>query len=79
MSSATTCPSQQWAGDAYDNDLVEAVKRFQLRHGLDATGSVDAQTFKALNVPVGERMKQLEASLERLLGMDFTFASATSW
>jgi L,D-transpeptidase YcbB len=62
------------AGDSYDNDVVEAVKRFQLRHGLDATGSVGAQTVKALNVPVGDRMKQLEASLERLLGMDFTFA-----
>jgi L,D-transpeptidase YcbB len=64
----------KWAGDAYDSDLVEAVKRFQLRHGIDATGSVGAQTLKALNVPVGDRIKQLEASLERLQGMDFTFA-----
>ena len=62
------------AGDAYDADVVEAVKRFQLRHGLDATGSVGAQTLKALNVPVGDRIKQLEASLQRLLGMDFIFA-----
>ena len=62
------------AGDAYDGDVVEAVKRFQLRHGLEATGSVGAQTLKALNVPVGDRMQQLEASLERLLGMDFIFA-----
>jgi murein L,D-transpeptidase YcbB/YkuD len=62
------------AGDSYDGDVVEAVKRFQLRHGLEATGSVGAQTLKALNVPVGDRMQQLEASLERLLGMDFTFA-----
>jgi L,D-transpeptidase YcbB len=64
----------KWAGDAYDNDLVEAVKHFQLRHGLAPTGSVGAQTLKALNVPVGDRVKQLEASLERLQGMDFTFA-----
>jgi murein L,D-transpeptidase YcbB/YkuD len=61
-------------GDSYDADLTDAVKRFQLRHGLDATGSVGAQTLKALNVPVGDRIKQLEASLERLLGMDFIFA-----
>ena len=27
-----------------------------------------------MNVPVAARMKQLEASVERLLGMDFTFA-----
>jgi len=64
----------KWAGDAYDADLVDAVKRFQLRHGLDATGTVGAQTLKALNVPVGDRIKQLEASLERLLGTDFVFA-----
>ena len=61
-------------GEAYDAPVVDAVKRFQLRHGLEATGSVDARTLKALNVTVAERIKQLEASLERLLGMDFVFA-----
>jgi murein L,D-transpeptidase YcbB/YkuD len=62
------------AGDLYDADVVEAVKRLQLRHGLDATGAVGAQTLRPLNVPVGDRIKQLEASLQRLFGMDFTFA-----
>ena len=61
-------------GDTYDDALADAVKRFQLRHGLEATGSVDARTLRALNVPVAARIKQLEASLERLLGMDFIFA-----
>jgi murein L,D-transpeptidase YcbB/YkuD len=67
-------PPDQEAGDVYDAAVVEGIKRFQLRHGLDATGSVGAQTLKALNVPVAERIKQLEASVERLLGMDFIFA-----
>ena len=67
-------PANQEAGDVYDSAVVEGVKRFQLRHGLDATGAVGAQTLKAMNVPVGDRIKQLEASLERLLGFDFTFA-----
>ncbi|MBV1698780.1 MAG: L,D-transpeptidase family protein [Hyphomicrobiales bacterium] len=67
-------PVAQETGDAYDADVIEGVKRFQLRHGLEATGSVSAQTLKALNVPVAARLKQLEASLERLLGMDFVFA-----
>src|SRR6202040_3608201 len=62
------------AGDAYDEAVVEGVKRFQLRHGLEATGSINAPTLRALNVPVAARIKQLEASLERLLGMDFIFA-----
>lgn len=62
------------AGDRYDDAVTEAVKKFQLRHGLDATGSVNAQTLKALNVPVAERIKQLGASLQRLIGTDFLFA-----
>ena len=62
------------AGDSYDVAVVEAVKRFQVRHGLDAAGSVNAPTLRAMNVPVAARIKQLEASVERLLGMDFTFA-----
>src|SRR5215469_11413367 len=44
------------AGDSYDAALAEGVKRFQLRHGLDVTGSVNAATLKALNVPVGLRI-----------------------
>jgi murein L,D-transpeptidase YcbB/YkuD len=65
---------EQEQGDAYDAPVIDAIKRFQLRHGLEGTGTVDARTLKALNVPVAERIKQLEASLERLLGMDFVFA-----
>ena len=61
-------------GDSYDAALVDAVKHFQLRHGLEANGSVGPQTLRALNVPVAARIQQLEASLERLLGMDFVFA-----
>jgi murein L,D-transpeptidase YcbB/YkuD len=67
-------PPDQESGDVYDAAVAAGVKRFQLRHGLDATGGVGAQTLKALNVPVGDRIKQLEASVERLLGMDFIFA-----
>jgi murein L,D-transpeptidase YcbB/YkuD len=65
---------EQEEGEAYDAALVDAIKRFQLRHGLDVTGSVNAPTLRALNVPVAARIKQLEASIERLLGMDFVFA-----
>ncbi len=67
-------PAKDVEGDSYDAAVTEGVKRFQLRHGLEATGAVGAQTLKAMNVPVGERIKQLEASLNRLLGMDFQFA-----
>jgi L,D-transpeptidase YcbB len=65
---------EQEAGDIYDASVIDGVRRFQMRHGLDGTGSVDARTLRALNAPVAHRIKQLEASLERLLGMDFVFA-----
>jgi L,D-transpeptidase YcbB len=61
------------AAGTYDDALAETVKRFQLRHGLAATGSVTPRTLAALNVPVQKRIKQLAASLERLANMNFAF------
>jgi murein L,D-transpeptidase YcbB/YkuD len=57
----------------YDGVVAEAIKRFQVRHGLAATGMVTPRTLAALNVPVQKRIKQLEASLERLANMNFAF------
>ena len=61
------------ATGAYDETVAEAIKRFQVRHGLAATGTVTPRTLAALNVPVQKRIKQLEASLERLQNMNFGF------
>jgi len=61
------------ASGPYDDVLAEAVKRFQARHGLAATGTVTPRTLAALNIPVQARIKQLEASLERLANMSFPF------
>jgi murein L,D-transpeptidase YcbB/YkuD len=61
------------ASGPYDDVLAEAVKRFQVRHGLAATGMVTPRTLAALNVPVQKRIRQLEASLERLANMSFGF------
>jgi murein L,D-transpeptidase YcbB/YkuD len=57
----------------FDDIVAESVKRFQVRHGLAATGSVTPRTLAALNVPVQKRIRQLEASLERLANMNFAF------
>jgi murein L,D-transpeptidase YcbB/YkuD len=62
------------SGETYDADVVEGVKRFQLRHGLETTGSVGPRTLEAINVPIARRIRQLSASLARLVGMDFQFA-----
>ncbi|MDB5515277.1 MAG: hypothetical protein JWQ17_2035 [Tardiphaga sp.] len=61
------------ASGPYDDILAAAVKRFQARHGLAATGMMTPRTLAALNVPVKKRIQQLEASLERVINMNFGF------
>jgi murein L,D-transpeptidase YcbB/YkuD len=61
------------ASGPFDETVIEAVKRFQVRHGLAATGTVTPRTLAALNVPVRKRIRQLEASLERVDTMNFAF------
>jgi L,D-transpeptidase YcbB len=61
------------ASGPYDEAVAEAIKRFQARHGLALTGTMTPRTLAALNVSVHKRIKQLEASLERLENMKFSF------
>jgi L,D-transpeptidase YcbB len=60
-------------GETYDATVMAAVRRFQARHGLEETGTIGPKTLAALNVPVGKRVRQLAASLDRLSAMDFQF------
>jgi murein L,D-transpeptidase YcbB/YkuD len=52
--------------DLYQGALVEAVKRFQSRHGLDPDGRLDKTTLEQLNTPLRVRVRQLELALESL-------------
>lgn len=61
------------ASGAFDQDLADGVKRFQARHGLALTGTMTPRTLAAMNVTVQKRIKQLEASLERLENTNFSF------
>lgn len=58
-------PASESQGVLFGEILTEAVRRFQARHGLTADGVVGAKTLAELNVPIGERIRQLAASLER--------------
>jgi murein L,D-transpeptidase YcbB/YkuD len=51
--------------DLFDDAVTTAVTRFQQRHGLEATGKVDEETLAELNVPVQDRIQQIELNLER--------------
>ena len=50
----------------YDDALVAAVESFQSRHGLKADGVVGKQTLTALNIPISQRIQQIELNMERL-------------
>jgi murein L,D-transpeptidase YcbB/YkuD len=49
----------------YDPGLARAVQAFQRRHGLHPDGVVGGATRDALNVPVGERLAQLQLAREQ--------------
>jgi murein L,D-transpeptidase YcbB/YkuD len=49
-----------------DDDLRDAVIRFQERNGLRADGNVTLKTVERLNISVGERIASLSLNLERL-------------
>ena len=53
------------SGTVYQGELVTAVKHFQERHGLDATGRLDPQTIGELNTPLRKRVIQLQLTLDR--------------
>ena len=50
----------------YQGALVDAVKAFQSRHGLDADGVIGAGTLAELNVSPSARVQQIALTMERL-------------
>jgi L,D-transpeptidase YcbB len=49
----------------YEGALVDAVRAFQIRHGLAADGKVGPLTFAELRMPLSARAEQIRLSLER--------------
>jgi L,D-transpeptidase YcbB len=50
----------------YDSLLVEAVKRFQFRHGLTPDGVIGARTVEALNMRVEDKIAAIRVNQERV-------------
>ncbi len=60
-------------GDLYDGPVVDAVRRFQERHGLSPDGNIGPRTIRALRVPLSRRVVQLQLALERLRWLPHRF------
>jgi murein L,D-transpeptidase YcbB/YkuD len=58
----------------YSGALVEGVRHFQVRHGLEPDGVLGSATLRALNVPLGQRVRQIELTLERWRWAPHSFA-----
>jgi len=58
----------------YADSLVDAVKRFQSRHGLAPDGIIGPLTLNALNVPLAQRVRQMELTLERWRWLTHAFS-----
>jgi murein L,D-transpeptidase YcbB/YkuD len=59
----------------YGGPLVDAVKRFQRRHGLSDDGRIGAGTIERLNDPLADRVRQLGFALERWRWLPAEFSS----
>jgi len=70
-------PSSVTVGEGsqiFSGEVVEGVKRFQNRHGLEAEGKLGPQTITELNRPMSDRVDQLRFSLERWRWLPHGFA-----
>jgi murein L,D-transpeptidase YcbB/YkuD len=49
----------------YDETVKLAVEHFQVRYGIEVDGIIGPQTRAAMNVPIEDRIKQMQLNLER--------------
>ncbi|WP_299347379.1 L,D-transpeptidase family protein [uncultured Maritalea sp.] len=52
--------------DKFDQDVEDAVRLLQARHGLRTTGIIDQETMITMNVPATEKLTQLRLNLLRV-------------
>ena len=50
----------------YTGNIVAGVKKFQQRHGLNSDGVIGKGTVAAINMPLSQRVTQIELAMERL-------------
>lgn len=58
-------PENDIGGNVFDDQLTDAVKNFQIRHGLKADGAVGDDTRTVLNISPEMRAKQMAINMQR--------------
>ena len=51
--------------EKFDDDLKQAVIRYQETHGFNPTGVLEPSHGKSMNIPVSKRIEQIRLSLQR--------------
>jgi murein L,D-transpeptidase YcbB/YkuD len=62
---AADLPASELAGEELDDRLTDAVRRFQVRHGLVPDGIAGPRTLAAMNEPVARHIAQVRINLAR--------------
>ncbi len=50
----------------YDKCMINAVKRFKIRHGLKASSIIDRATRRELNRPISEQIRKIRLNMDRI-------------
>ncbi|WP_374165152.1 murein L,D-transpeptidase [Arcticibacter sp. MXS-1] len=53
------------ASNVFDQNLSAALKKFQEQNGLPATGKLNSETVRFMNIPVEDRIRQVVINMER--------------
>ncbi len=63
----------------FDENITEAVSRFQFRHGLKIDGKVGGETLVALNIPIEDKINRIKINLDRLRWMSRDLGNPRIW
>jgi len=62
-------PSSRYRQHIFDPEVINALKKFQARHGLKSDGKLTTQTITALNISPAKRVEIMQINLWRWLSL----------